>query len=148
MIYCVWKFILKELLMKYCQSCGQQIPDTANFCPTCGAPQNSGYGGFGGYGDGRGPIYEVDAPSRLLAFVGFFFPVVGLIMYLYWRRSMPLKARSAGRGALAGVILQIALEIIVVILGYVLEIDSFSYELYEFAKETVFVNSDLHFCGL
>jgi len=57
-----------------------------------------------------------DAPSGGFATLGFFFPVVGLILYLVWKPQTPLKARSAGKGALIGVITYF----VVIILFYVL----------------------------
>ena len=57
-----------------------------------------------------------DAPSAGFAVLGFFVPVVGLILYLMWKRQTPLKARSAGKGALISVIVQVVLYIIGLIL--------------------------------
>ena len=45
-----------------------------------------------------------DAPSGGAAALGFFFPMIGLILYLTWQKETPLKAKSAGKGALFGVI--------------------------------------------
>ena len=36
--------------------------------------------------------------------LGFFIPIVGLILYLVWKDQTPLKAKSAGKGALIGAI--------------------------------------------
>lgn len=36
--------------------------------------------------------------------LGFFFPIIGLILYLVWKDHQPLNAKSAGKGALIGVI--------------------------------------------
>lgn len=36
------------------------------------------------------------------AVLGFFFPIVGLILYLVWHTEYPLKAKSCGKGALIG----------------------------------------------
>ena len=36
--------------------------------------------------------------------LGFFFPFVGLILWLIWREDMPLRAKSVGTGALVGAI--------------------------------------------
>ena len=52
--------------------------------------------------------------------LGFFFPIVGLILYLVWKDQTPLKAHSAGKGALIGVIVWTALSIILAILAYVI----------------------------
>ncbi|MCL2315486.1 MAG: hypothetical protein FWC46_00155 [Actinomycetia bacterium] len=50
------------------------------------------------------PAYaQPDASSFGFAALGFFVPLVGLILWLVWRDQTPLKAKSAGTGALIGV---------------------------------------------
>ena len=46
------------------------------------------------------------------AILGFFFPLVGLILYLVWKDSKPLSAKKASKGALIGVIVVVALDLI------------------------------------
>jgi len=53
-----------------------------------------------------------DAPSGGYAVLGFFIPVVGLILYLVWKDQTPLRAKSAGKGALIGVIVQVGVTIL------------------------------------
>ena len=72
-------------------------------------PSNSGAPGYGR------PGYEQDARSAGFAVLGFFFPVVGLILYLVWRETLPLRARSAGKGAIIGMISYVALIVVLVI---------------------------------
>jgi len=57
-----------------------------------------------------------DAPNGGFATLGFFFPLVGLILFLVWKDQTPLKARSAGKGALIGVITYFVLVLVYVIL--------------------------------
>ena len=64
--------------------------------------------------------YVQDAPSGGMTALGFFFPIVGLILYLVWKDQTPLKAHSAGKGALIGVIVWTALSVILAILAYVI----------------------------
>lgn len=45
-------------------------------------------------------------------FLGMVVPVVGLILFLVWRKSEPGKARSAGIGAIVGAALSIIIEIL------------------------------------
>lgn len=49
------------------------------------------------------PQKEVDAPNTGLAVLCFFFPIIGLILWLVWKDQYPLKAKSCGKGALIGV---------------------------------------------
>jgi hypothetical protein len=53
-----------------------------------------------------------DARSAGYAVLGFFIPIVGLILYLIWKDTAPLRAKSAGKGALIGFIVSVALGII------------------------------------
>ena len=118
----------------FCSKCGSNIPDNAAFCPTCGAPVNrysSQQGGpdssqMHGGSDPQGyyPNYDSaysvptpapvpDAPSFGFAVLGFFLPLVGLILYLVWKDDTPLKAKSVGKGALIGFIVSVVLGLIV-----------------------------------
>ena len=53
-----------------------------------------------------------DAPSTGFAILSFFFPLVGLILWLVWKDKTPLKAKSCGKGALIGVIVNVVFSII------------------------------------
>jgi hypothetical protein len=60
-----------------------------------------------------------DAPSFGFALLGFFIPVVGLILFLVWKDQSPLKAKSAGKGALASVIVWIGLIVLMTVLAVI-----------------------------
>ncbi len=47
------------------------------------------------------------------AVLGFFIPLVGLILYLAWMKNLPLRARSVGKGALAGFITRAVLYAVI-----------------------------------
>jgi hypothetical protein len=50
----------------------------------------------------------LDAPSGGFAALGFFVPLVGLILFLMWKDGeFPRRARSAGKGALIGAIVAV-----------------------------------------
>lgn len=61
------------------------------------------------------PQYAAPTPTDSGSFgwavLGFFFPLVGLILFLVWKDSMPLSAKKAGIGALVGVISEAVLAI-------------------------------------
>lgn len=82
----------------YCPNCGEQIDDKAVICPKCGVPTRV--------------TAADDAPSKGFAVLGFFFPLIGFILYLVWKSETPLKAKSAGKGALIGFIVISALVIL------------------------------------
>lgn len=61
-----------------------------------------------------------DTGSFGWAVLGFFVPLVGLILYLVWKNEKPLTARRAGKGALISVIVSVVLMVIWMILMFVL----------------------------
>lgn len=100
----------------YCRFCGKEIEDGARFCPYCGKAQQ----------DVQAPpppqqkaVDPNDAPSAGFAVLGFFFPIVGLILYLVWMDTMPQRARSCGKGALISVIVGVAGGVIAAIIAVI-----------------------------
>lgn len=92
--------------MKYCSKCGTQLDAGATVCSCCGAAQYIGM-----------PVNNhspSDANEKVGGWgvLGFFIPLVGLILYLVWRDDKPRRAKSAGRGALIGAIVNTAIIII------------------------------------
>ncbi len=86
----------------FCTQCGKEIPDKAVFCIHCGCGTQN-----------NATVANVnDAPSTGMAVLGFFIPLVGLIMWLVDKDTRPLRAKSAGKGALIGVIVSIVLSVI------------------------------------
>lgn len=85
----------------YCKNCGAEIDDNAVVCPKCGVQARK-----------LDNVREDDAPSTGFAVLGFFFPLIGLILYLVWKDESPLKAKSVGKGALIGVIVSAVLGFI------------------------------------
>ena len=89
----------------FCKKCGAQIDDNAVVCPNCGTAT-----------DNR-PAATQDGKSAGFAVLCFFFPVVGLILYLVWKDSLPLRAKSCGKGAIIGVIVYVVFVIIYAIIA-------------------------------
>ena len=83
----------------YCKKCGELINDEAVVCPKCGCSTER-------------KVKEEDAPSFGYAFLGFLIPIVGLILFLTWKNDYPLRAKSAGKGALTSVIVSVVFTII------------------------------------
>ena len=67
------------------------------------------------------PPYPVEADESSFGYsvLCFFFPLVGLILFLVWKDTTPLKAKSCGIGALIGFIVSVVLSILSTVL-YVL----------------------------
>ena len=89
----------------YCKNCGQQIEEKNVYCPYCGANTTI-----------ENATCVNDAPSVGFAVLGFFIPLVGLILYLVYESKQPKRAKSAGKGALIGFITKIVISIVCVIL--------------------------------
>lgn len=88
--------------MKKCSYCNAEIEDSAKYCPFCG--NQSGF------------TTSNDEKSTAFAILGFFLPLVGLILFCIWEKTYPLKAKSCGKGALIGVIVHAILSVLAFIL--------------------------------
>ncbi|NLD26006.1 MAG: zinc-ribbon domain-containing protein [Acholeplasmataceae bacterium] len=86
--------------MSYCPNCGKELYERSKYCPDCGHNLD-------------GTNKTSDNYNGGFAVLGFFLPVVGLILYLIWNDENPKRAKSCGKGALIGVICQTALALVV-----------------------------------
>ena len=96
----------------YCSHCGKEVNDEAVVCIHCGCAiaQNKS----------RNLNQITDEPSTGFAVLGFFIPLVGLILYLVYKDTTPLRAKSAGKGAIWGFCSAIAIPFILgIILGII-----------------------------
>lgn len=113
----------------YCTNCGEQIDNQAVICPKCGVAQQPTTSPNNGYAQQPNNMYPpnynypmqpmmptaADTGNIGWAVLGFFFPIVGLILYLVWKDIKPFTAKAAGKGALIGVIVGVVLAILAVI---------------------------------
>jgi hypothetical protein len=53
-----------------------------------------------------------DEPSGVISALSFFFPIVGLILYLVWLNSFSTKAKRAGLFALVGFAINVVIGLI------------------------------------
>ena len=123
----------------YCYKCGKEIRDDSQFCSFCGAEQfeeksssfdtakkdqNANGGSYaGGWQNGAWNYYPHkqaaadDAPNTGFGVLSFFFPVVGLILFLVWQDSYPQRAKSCGKGAIIGVIVTAVLSVLFTVIA-------------------------------
>ena len=98
----------------YCKNCGQELSDTDAFCTQCGQSVNES-------SDSLPAVVEEKKVAKKARFawaiLGFFVPVVGLILFIIWKSEHPDVARKAGIGALAGVVTEIVVAIFSVIIS-------------------------------
>jgi hypothetical protein len=90
----------------YCKNCGKIVDEDSLYCNNCGTRLDNI----------QNQTISEDKPSFGFAILGFFIPLVGLILFLIYEGKKPKRAKSAGKGALIGFLTKIALSIILVIL--------------------------------
>ena len=62
-------------------------------------------------------VSNTDSGNFGWGILGFFFPIVGLILFLIWKDEKPLTSKAAGMGALIGFISSIVLLVITTIIA-------------------------------
>jgi hypothetical protein len=105
----------------YCRKCGKPINDDDLFCSHCGEPvrrqnyfqQNYYYPQQNYYYPQPTANKPQDKPSAVCDVLAFFFPLIGLILYLVWFNSYPVRAKEIGMWALAGEVVSIALALFI-----------------------------------
>lgn len=98
----------------YCRNCGKQLNDEAVYCTGCGAAV------------AQTPMQtdSADRPSFGYALLGFFVPLVGLILFLVNEAKKPKMAKSAAKGALIGFITVVVLLFALIVLGVVFSVNN------------------------
>ena len=91
----------------FCKKCGNMLNDNDVFCGKCGTKIYAQ------------KVEVIDKPSTLLNLVGFFAPLVGLILYLILKDEEPIRARAIGKWSIIGVVSEMVLTILVVVLWFV-----------------------------
>ncbi len=87
----------------YCSNCGEKQDENAAFCQRCGTPLSG--------------AESQDKPSAAFALLGFFFPLVGLILYAVYERKEPQRAKSALRGFIVRLVVIAVLVVIYITVG-------------------------------
>ena len=87
----------------YCAMCGKQISDQADSCVHCGCKTKENV------------VQETSSVGCAVA--GFLFPIVGLILWLVYQDTKPLKAKSAAKGVLISFVLFLGMGFIGIMNG-------------------------------
>lgn len=116
-------------ISKFCPSCGIQFTNDKRFCDQCGGELKEitatvAPNPLTAVNPQQNPL---DAPSAGFAALGFFFPLIGLILYLVWKDNFPMRSRSTGKGALIGFITSVALSIILTVVYIIILKSSFPF---------------------
>ena len=88
--------------MNYCPNCGNEVKPGGDVCLSCGKVLHK--------------AQTKDSGNSGLGVLGFFFPLIGFILYFLWKDDQPNNSKMAGKGALIGVIANIVFGIIWVFL--------------------------------
>lgn len=119
----------------YCKNCGKELSDSAVYCTRCGVNQHLSLSEQDttsktvdiseppppappAPAQTKNPIAatpgskEKDGPSFLFGLLSFFQPIIGLVLFLVWKDTLPLRARSCGIAALVSVIISFVIGII------------------------------------
>lgn len=92
----------------FCPKCGTQNDANVGFCSNCGESLNA---------NATSAAPAKSGSSFGWGVLGFFIPLVGLILFLSWKKDRPSDAKAAGIGALIGFILGIISSIIMSVIG-------------------------------
>ena len=96
-----------------CKYCGAPIQSGMKNCPSCGSPiEQQPMQGQYNQPANQTPVTQgtqADSGSIGWAILGFFIPLVGIILYFVWKATKPKSANMAGIGALIGMVLNIIL---------------------------------------
>lgn len=107
----------------FCSKCGKEVDGNVTFCPNCGnsvnsQPSNPPPNNLNqkltppqGYNQPQNNNL-LDTGSIGWGVLGFFFPLVGLILFLIWNSERPKSAKMAGKGALISVIISVVCGIL------------------------------------
>lgn len=102
----------------YCRNCGAPLADNAVVCARCGATVTPPAPPPGAQQPYQPPYQQQeDRPSAGFNALAFFFPIVGLILYLVWKNQKPRCAHAIGKWALIGFVANIVLTIIGIVLS-------------------------------
>lgn len=91
----------------FCKQCGSQTDESAKYCPQCGEAQR-------GSAESTAPRVIPDTTHVVgYGFLGFFFPIVGLILFLVWRWDRPKAAKASGLGALISALIGVVAVVVI-----------------------------------
>lgn len=117
----------------YCPKCGSELNPTDRFCRNCGAsvlPLGSDGQNFSpdvdqsrqnsfDYEKYKADRGENEDVSKGWIALGFFFPLIGFILYLVWYDQRRKRARYCGKGALAGFIVGIVFTVLYYVIVFI-----------------------------
>lgn len=105
----------------YCKNCGKELNEKYSVCLNCGVPiEGNQVDKNEVVNENNNVTNKNDKGGFLWGLLGFFVPLVGLILFLVWRESKPKTAKSVGKGALVNVILGVILMVITIVASMIM----------------------------
>ncbi len=105
--------------MKYCSHCGEQLNDDVNYCPKCGlnVNQNNNFSknSMSNVYDSSKSYDESSESTFIYSVIGFFVPIVGIILFCIWNNEYPSRAKSAIKGTLIAIAVYVILFVLLFI---------------------------------
>ena len=104
----------------YCEKCGSKNEMTSDFCTNCGNKLNKELS------NNTTTIVNSEEENNTFGWgvLGFFIPIVGLILFICWKKDRPKASKSAGIGALASIIAKLLLTILIVVITFMIGFSS------------------------
>ena len=91
-----------------CNSCKNELNENSSFCTNCGTKIGI-------------PEEKISSGAKFgWTVLGFFFPIVGLILYCVWKDTKKEASKASGIGALIGFCFNILITILYFILIFVI----------------------------
>ena len=102
----------------YCEKCGSKNEMTSEFCTNCGNKLNKE---LSNTNVNNTTVINTEEEKNTFGWgvLGFFIPIVGLILFICWKKDRPKASKSAGIGALVSVIANVLLIILVIVIGFI-----------------------------
>ena len=85
------------------------MKDSAKICKECGFLADTDEEDF----LENNSFKEEDKFSCWWELFGFLMPLIGLVLYIAWRRDLPRRAHSVGKGALIGWVTRLIISLII-----------------------------------
>ena len=109
-------FLKKEISMKFCTNCGNQIADDAAFCPSCGSSATNNAAPTTTYAT---PV-AADEVNIGLCVVSALIPLFGIIFWALKYKETPKKAKACGITAIVAWVISFVLGLILSVVSSLL----------------------------
>ena len=98
----------------FCKFCGKEVNENASLCLNCGCAIEENV-------HVQQKSSRKDGTNAGFALLSFFFPIIGLLLWLIWKEEYPRLAKSCGKGALVGACVSLVSTIVgVVAVAYII----------------------------